>query len=150
MVPGAPHPGSGVTDFGWFPAGRVGDDEEDWRVGHAKSLGVFLNGERMDSNHPAVTRWWTTASTFLFNAHHERLGSAPPARSGAALCECPGTFDPRAPEDSYGVCALIPVEGLSLVVLAVPTEAGATYRLQLHKASPSTRPVEVDYLHRWG
>ena len=45
LVPGARAARPSVADIGWFtPAGTEMTDE-DWQVGFAKSLGVFLNGE---------------------------------------------------------------------------------------------------------
>ncbi len=42
---GQPHHGKGLHDIGWFkPDGELMSDEE-WAVGFAKSIGVFLNGD---------------------------------------------------------------------------------------------------------
>ena len=48
--------------------------DEDWEAGFAKSLGVFLNGDaHPHARRRAASRSSTTASTSLFNAHHEPL-----------------------------------------------------------------------------
>src|SRR5439155_811992 len=49
---GRPIHGSDVKDVGWFRPDGSPMDDEDWRVGFAKSLGVFLNGEQLDSTNP--------------------------------------------------------------------------------------------------
>jgi isoamylase len=36
--------GSGIRDIGWFKPDGGEMSEEDWKMGFAKSLGVYLNG----------------------------------------------------------------------------------------------------------
>ena len=115
---GRPIHGSGVTDIGWFRPDGTPMDEEDWRVGFAKSLGVFLNGERIDSVDPKGDPVVDDSFYILFNAHHERLEFRTPCEEwGKRWINVLDTFDPAAGEDSYGVCAPVSVDGLSLMVL---------------------------------
>jgi isoamylase len=115
---GRPIHGSGVTDVGWFRPDGTEMDDEDWRAGHAKSLGVFLNGEQMDSTDPRGDPVVDDSFYILFNAHHERLEFRTPGEEwGKRWLKVLDTFDPAASEDSFGVHAPVPVEGLSLVVL---------------------------------
>jgi isoamylase len=115
---GRPIHGSGVTDIGWFRPDGTPMDEEDWQTGFAKSLGVFLNGERIDSTDPKGDPVVDDSFYVLFNAHQERLEFRTPSEEwGKRWLKVLDTADPAAGEDSYGVSAPVPVEGLSLVVL---------------------------------
>ena len=57
--------------------------EEDWRVGFAKSVGVFLNGEAITSPGPMGERVVDDSFYLFFNAHHEQLSFVLPSREGA-------------------------------------------------------------------
>jgi glycogen operon protein len=115
---GRPIHGSGVTDVGWFRPDGSPMDDEDWRVGHARSLGVFLNGDRMDSNDPRGDPVVDDSFYILFNAHHEQMDFKTPGEDlGKRWLRVLDTFDPAASEESYGAHSPVPVHGLSLVVL---------------------------------
>jgi len=65
--------GSGVRDIGWFkPDGEQMSDEE-WTIGFAKSIGVFLNGKAIPSFDDRGRRIVDDSFFVLFNAHHEPL-----------------------------------------------------------------------------
>src|SRR6266851_2729630 len=115
---GRPIHGSDVKDVGWFRPDGSPMDDEDWRVGFAKSLGVFLNGEQMDSTNPRGDPVVDDSFYILFNAHHDRVDFTTPGEDwGKGWNKVLDTFDPAAGEDSFGVRAQVPVQGLSLVVL---------------------------------
>jgi len=115
---GRPIHGSDVKDVGWFRPDGSPMDDEDWRVGFAKSLGVFLNGEQMDSTNPRGDPVVDDSFYILFNAHHDRVDFTTPGEDwGKGWLKVLDTFDPAAGEDSFGVRAQVPVQGLSLVVL---------------------------------
>jgi isoamylase len=115
---GRPIHGSDVKDVGWFRPDGSPMDDEDWRVGFAKSLGVFLNGEQMDSTNPRGDPVVDDSFYILFNAHHDRVDFTTPGEDwGKGWIKVLDTFDPAAGEDSFGVRAQVPVQGLSLVVL---------------------------------
>ncbi len=79
---GRPIHGQHVHDIGWFtPAGEE-MSEEDWRVGFAKSVAVFLNGEAILSPGPMGERIVDDCFYLLFNAGHEQLSFVLPAREG--------------------------------------------------------------------
>src|SRR5947199_6208125 len=62
-----------AQDIGWFrPDGRE-MEEEDWRSGFAKSLGVYLNGEAIASLDARGERIVDVSFYVLFNAYHDRL-----------------------------------------------------------------------------
>jgi isoamylase len=115
---GRPIHGSGVTDVGWFRPDGSPMDDEDWRVGFARSLSVFLNGERIDTTDPRGDPVVDDSFYILFNAHHDRLDLVTPGEEwGKRWLKVLDTFDPGAGEDAHGVRAPVPVQGLSLVVL---------------------------------
>jgi len=115
---GRPIHGSGVTDIGWFRPDGTPMDEEDWQTGFAKSLGVFLNGERIDSTDPKGDPVVDDSFYVLFNAHQERLEFRTPSEEwGKRWLKVLDTFDPGAGEDTYVVRATVSVQALSLVVL---------------------------------
>ncbi|HEU0108809.1 MAG TPA: glycogen debranching protein GlgX [Vicinamibacteria bacterium] len=115
---GRPIHGSDVKDVGWFRPDGSPMDDEDWRVGFAKSLGVFLNGEQLDSTNPRGDPVVDDSFCILFNAHHDRVDFTTPGEDwGKGWLKVLDTFDPAAGEDSFGVRAQVPVQGLSLVVL---------------------------------
>ncbi|HEX4383899.1 MAG TPA: glycogen debranching protein GlgX [Myxococcales bacterium] len=65
--------GGDVKDLAWFtPDGKEMSDE-DWRVGYAKSLAVFLNGSsiRRPGEHGEVVK--DDSFYLIFNAHHEPM-----------------------------------------------------------------------------
>jgi isoamylase len=65
--------GGGVSDIGWFkPDGEQMSDEE-WRVGFAKSIGIFLNGKAIPYLDERGRRVVDDSFFVLFNAHHEAL-----------------------------------------------------------------------------
>jgi glycogen operon protein len=71
--------GSGVRDIGWFKPDGGEMSEDDWRMGFAKSLGVYLNGASFTS--PDAMGEPVTDATFylVFNAHDQPLDFALPA-----------------------------------------------------------------------
>jgi isoamylase len=83
---GQPHHGKGLQDIGWFkPDGELMSDEE-WAVGFAKSIGVFLNGDAIPSRDERGQRIVDDSFYLLFNAHHEPL-------------------EFKLPDDKWGKCA---------------------------------------------
>ena len=65
--------GSNVEDIAWLtPAGEPMSDE-DWDVGFAKSLMVFLNGRGIPELDPRGERIVDDSFLICFNAHHEDL-----------------------------------------------------------------------------
>jgi glycogen operon protein len=65
--------GTDVKDLHWFKPDGDEMSEEDWRVGYAKSLAVFLNGTaiRRPGEHGEALK--DDNFYLIFNAHHEPL-----------------------------------------------------------------------------
>ena len=70
---GRPIHGAKVTDIGWFTPDGMEMAEEQWGEGFAKALGVFLNGESIDSPDARGERVVDHSFYVLFNAHYEPL-----------------------------------------------------------------------------
>jgi glycogen operon protein len=117
---GRPIRGSGVSDIAWFsPAGTEMTDEE-WNVGFAKSLSVFLNGEAIPTVDAQGHRIVGDSLLVLFNAHHEELPfTMPDDRWGERWALEIDTADSDAMPDSreYKAGDAAPVLGRAVLVL---------------------------------
>ncbi len=65
--------GSGVTDIGWFNPDGGEMTEEQWNVGFAKAITVFLNGEEILTPGTRGERIIDDSFLVFFNAHYEPL-----------------------------------------------------------------------------
>ena len=63
--------GQDVHDIGWYSPEGTEMTEQDWEVGYAKSLAVFLNGEAISSRGPRGERVMDYSFFMLFNARPE-------------------------------------------------------------------------------
>jgi glycogen operon protein len=70
---GRPIHGEKITDLGWFTPDGMQMAEEQWDEGFAKALGVFLNGEGIDSPDLRGERVVDDSFYVLFNAHYEPI-----------------------------------------------------------------------------
>jgi isoamylase len=77
---GRPIHGAQVTDIGWFTSDGSEMRQEDWNGGFAKALGIFLNGEGIQSPDSRGERVVDESFYVLFNAHHEPLQFTLPKR----------------------------------------------------------------------
>ena len=75
-------PIQGVPDIGWFAPDGSEMSQDDWDKGFAKSLGVFLNGEAIDSIDRNGDPVRDDSFLLLFNAHYEPLEFTMPERFG--------------------------------------------------------------------
>ncbi len=65
--------GSGIHDIVWFnPNGEL-MTEDQWQVGYAKAIGIFLNGEEIVTPGERGERIMDDSFYMLFNAHYETL-----------------------------------------------------------------------------
>jgi glycogen operon protein len=65
--------GSDVKDLAWFTPDANEMSEEDWQVGYAKSLGVYLNGKAITRPGEHGEPIEDDSFYLIFNAHHEAL-----------------------------------------------------------------------------
>ncbi len=70
---GRPIHGVGVSDIAWYnPDGQEMNDDQ-WDVGYAKSIAMFLNGEGIATPGPQGQRIIDESFLLLFNAHYETI-----------------------------------------------------------------------------
>jgi isoamylase len=117
---GRPIHGAKVTDIGWFTPDGQAMAEEHWGEGFAKALGVFLNGEGIDSPDARGERVVDDSFYVLFNGHYERLPFVVP--KGEWGKEWMVVFDtsqalPEAETQPYKPGDEIPVESRSVKLL---------------------------------
>ncbi len=70
---GRPIRGEQADDLEWFTPEGVPMTEDDWRVGYAKSIGVFLNGEAISARGAQGQRIIDDSFYVIFNAYGETL-----------------------------------------------------------------------------
>jgi isoamylase len=102
--------GHSVTDIGWYrPDGQAMSDD-DWNVGFAKSLGVYLNGAELGGNDELGEPLADDSFFLAFNAHYEPVPFTIPASLGGAWTKLFDTFEaPLVPGAPVGaVPASIP------------------------------------------
>jgi glycogen operon protein len=117
---GRPIHGTNVTDIGWFTPDGLEMAEEQWGEGFAKALGVFLNGEGINSLDDRGERIVDDSFYLLFNAHYEPLAFALPQRKWGeewVLILDSTQLLPVAEERLYKAGDKLSVESRSLQVL---------------------------------
>ncbi|HVM08984.1 MAG TPA: glycogen debranching protein GlgX [Acidimicrobiales bacterium] len=117
---GRPIRGSAEKDIAWLNPDGTEMSDEDWDVGFAKVLGVFLNGDAIPSRGPTGERIVDDSLLLLFSAHHEPMEFKLPAEYPEGPWELVfDTNDPLAPEGSrvYENGDAVPMASRSVVAL---------------------------------
>jgi glycogen operon protein len=70
---GRPIRGHDISDIGWFTPGGTEMSDEDWQVGSAKSLGVFLNGSAIRMTDERGRQVVDDSFYVMLNAHSEAV-----------------------------------------------------------------------------
>ena len=70
---GRPIHGEKADDLEWFTPEGVPMTDDDWQVGYAKSIGVFLNGEAITARGTQGQRIVDDSFYAIFNAYGEEL-----------------------------------------------------------------------------
>jgi len=65
--------GSGVSDIAWFNIDGSEMSDEQWEVGYAKAIAVFLDGNQIPSPGPQGQRISDDSFLLFFNAHYELI-----------------------------------------------------------------------------
>ena len=65
--------GSGVSDIAWFNTDGSEMSDEQWEVGYAKAIAVFLDGNQIPSPGPQGQRISDDSFLLFFNAHYEMI-----------------------------------------------------------------------------
>ncbi|MBF2050200.1 glycogen debranching protein GlgX [Leptolyngbya sp. NK1-12] len=71
--------GSGVTDIGWYNPDGSEMTQEQWEIGYAKSVALFLNGNKIPSPGPQGQKISDDSFLICFNAHYELIEYALPS-----------------------------------------------------------------------
>jgi isoamylase len=117
---GRPIHGAQVTDIGWFTPDGSEMTQEDWNGGFAKALGIFLNGEGIQSPDSRGERVIDESFYVLFNAHHEPLQFTLPKRDWGdewLVVLDTARSTPETEEQRQKAGQEVPVESRSLKVL---------------------------------
>jgi isoamylase len=121
---GAPIRGSGLSDIEWFrpDGGTMGD--EDWNVGYARSLAIFLNGQAIPSPDPRGQRIVDDSFYLLFNASEEPVEfTLPDGEFGGAWQEAIRSGTGEIGEGkTWPAGAMVPTSPRELVVLRLQPE----------------------------
>jgi isoamylase len=121
---GRPIRGTDVSDIGWFtPAGSEMSDE-DWQAGFAKSLGIFLNGDAIQTLDERGQRVMDDSFYVMFNAHSEPVEFVLPASKWGEhwtialdTSQIPNHLDVEKPGREIAAGEKLSVQGWSLVLL---------------------------------
>ena len=114
--------GKGVSDIAWFnPDGSEMTDEQ-WNVGYAKAMGVFLDGNQIPSPGPKGDRIIDDSFFLFFNAHYETIEFGLPSVLELDDKEWVVVIDTKEPrfikeEKTYTNGYKVPVAARSVVVL---------------------------------
>jgi glycogen operon protein len=115
--------GAGISDIAWFNPDGTQMSDEQWDVGYAKSIGVFLDGDQIPSPGPQGQRISDDSFLLFFNAHYEMIEFTLP--TGLCDREWSVVIDSKEPrfiqeEKIYKDSDVVPVAARSLVVLRCP------------------------------
>lgn len=118
---GRPIHGRTISDLGWFNPDGDEMTEEQWQVGFAKAIGIFLNGEEIPRVGPQGQRIIDESFLLFFNAHWEMIEFTLPIplqnREWSVVFD---TKDPTFKDDGsilYTGDKAVPVVDRSVVVL---------------------------------
>jgi isoamylase len=112
--------GQGVSDIAWFNPDGNEMTSDQWEVGYAKAIGVFLNGNQLPSVGPKGERISDDSFLLFFNAHYETIEFTLPIcmqdREWVVVID---TKEPRFVQEEriYTGDHAVPVVARSLVVL---------------------------------
>jgi len=112
--------GSGVSDIMWFNPDGSEMSQEQWEIGYAKSMGVFLNGNMIPSPGKQGERISDDSFLIFFNAHYETLEfSLPQGMQDKQWVLIIDTKEPRFIQEEriYTGDRTVPVTARSLVLL---------------------------------
>jgi glycogen operon protein len=115
---GRPVHGNGEHDIAWYTPKGAEMSQEDWEVGYARSLTVFLNGDAIATPGPRGEHVQDDHFLLLFNANLEATRfSVPREHRRACWRKVVDTSTTRAAETDIDVRRMITVPGFTLYVL---------------------------------
>ncbi|NMG11381.1 glycogen debranching protein GlgX [Brasilonema sp. UFV-L1] len=117
---GRPIHGKGISDIAWFNPDGTEMTQEQWDIGYAKSIAMYLDGNQLPSVGPKGERISDDSFLLFFNAHYETLEFSLPEgmqhREWAVVID---TKEARfvADDRRYTETQAVPVVDRSMVVL---------------------------------
>jgi glycogen operon protein len=110
--------GKDLPDVWWMrPDGRK-MTQRDWRNDDARAIGVFLNGDELDTTTARGEEVRDESFLVLFNAHHDPLTFRLPTRRFGTRWQLElSTAEPEADARSWDAREELVVESRSIVVL---------------------------------
>ena len=106
-----------LSDIAWLTPGGRQMSDQDWEVGFANSMAVFLNGDAIDEPDQRGEPIRGDSFLLLFNADDADLTfTMPPARYGARWMTVLDTADPSIDPDSLSAPAAAVPAGESVLV----------------------------------
>ena len=84
---GRPIRGAEVLDMGWYTPDGAAMTDDDWEVGYARSLAVFLNGEAITTRGPRGERIIDSSFLMFFNAAPDPISFIVPEGLGGDTWE---------------------------------------------------------------
>jgi isoamylase len=85
----------GVRDIGWFTPGGREMTDEDWQIGYARTVGMFLNGKAIPTPDERGEPLIDDSFYLVFNAHYEAIDFTLPASAwGQRWMKVIDTSDP--------------------------------------------------------
>lgn len=117
---GRPIHGKGISDIAWFNPDGAEMSGEQWELGYAKAIAVFLSGDQIPTPGPRGERIIDESFLMFFNAHYETITFALP--EGFQKYEWAMVIDTKEPrflqsEHFFTGEQTVPVAGRSLVML---------------------------------
>ena len=110
--------GAEVHDIGWYNPDGVAMSDEDWNVGYARSLAVFLNGKAIPTPGPRGEHVEDDSFMLLFNAHTKPVTfTVPEDLAGLQWQVVLDTSQDVTCADILGPADAWEVEGWSVVLL---------------------------------
>jgi isoamylase len=110
----------GTVDIGWFkPDGKAMTDK-DWDAWHARSLGVFLNGNAIQQRDERGRSISDDSFLLLFNAHHEPVDWIIPRQFTKAWALILDTATLRPEPEPRPVARRVTTQERSIVLLEAP------------------------------
>ncbi|HOO46809.1 MAG TPA: glycogen debranching protein GlgX [Deltaproteobacteria bacterium] len=116
---GRPIHGSGTKDIAWFTLEGAPMAEQDWGLGYAKSIGIFLCGENIPNPNPRGEPVVDDNFYLMVNAHHEPLKFIlPETKWGKSWLKVLDTYSGWAQvEEPFSPGEGVTVEARSMMVL---------------------------------
>ena len=114
---GRPIHGTGVDDMHWYAPDGSEMSDEDWNVGYAKSLMVFLNGHSIETPGPRGERIVDEDFVLAFNASPDPITFVVPAELGGPWALEVDTSTAAIPDETFAPRETLEVGAWATVVL---------------------------------